>query len=387
MKIKVKPEDFIVVEVIDLEPSEAGEYGLFVLKKRGWNTIDAIMDISRKLKIPFSDISYGGKKDRYGLTTQNITIRKPSIKNLVERNYSIELTGFTDVRMGPYLIKGNSFTITVRDLTQDAIDNALRELKFIKDYGYPNYFDDQRFHSYDTRQGFIGEKIIKGHFSGALKIYLTHIHPENNRDEKQRKRFFYEHYGEWKECLKKAKTEFERLCFSYLMDNKKGFIPLLQRIPAEEMSLFFSAYQSFLWNEVMRRLLRKIFMDGLARVKGIAGDYVFYTEIDPERFSYLKNLAIPLPSSKMEIEDETVALIYGEIFAEREIKRSMFNIRSIRQAFFKSFLRRAVVIPESLSLDTGDDDIYTGKKTLQLRFFLPRGSYGTMLIKRIFLRT
>ncbi len=384
MKIKVRPEDFIVNEVIEVNPSEKGEYGLFILKKRGWNTLDALSKISRRIRIPTSEISYGGKKDRYGLTSQYITIRKPPVMELIDKSYSIKLIGFTDTRMGPHLIRGNNFEITVRDLNEDEINNAMREIEFIRDYGYPNYFDDQRFGSYDPIQGFIGEKIIKRHFNGALKIYLTHIHPEDKGDEKRRKRFIYEHYGRWKECLSMAKTEFERLSFSYLMDNPDGFLPLLQRIPSEEMSLFFSAYQSFLWNEVLRRLISRLPFRRLSTAKGIAGDYVFYKETDSEIFSYLKDLIIPLPSSKMEIGDEDVRLIYDEVFNERGIKRSMFNLRSIRQAFFKSFERNAIVIPQSLSFEIRDDEIYNGKKTLHLRFFLRRGSYGTMLIKRIF---
>ncbi|MEK6636046.1 MAG: tRNA pseudouridine(13) synthase TruD, partial [Planctomycetota bacterium] len=63
----------------------------------------------------------------------------------------------------------------------------------------------------------------------------------------------------------------------------------------------------------------------------------------------------------------------------------MFNIRKIRQAFFKGIERKAVVIPEELSVDYSDDEIYTGREKLVLRFFLPRGSYGTMLIKRLFI--
>jgi tRNA pseudouridine13 synthase len=63
----------------------------------------------------------------------------------------------------------------------------------------------------------------------------------------------------------------------------------------------------------------------------------------------------------------------------------MFNIRSVRQAFFKSAERKAVVIPESLSARAADDEIYEARKKLTLRFVLPRGSYGSILIKRLFI--
>jgi tRNA pseudouridine13 synthase len=64
----------------------------------------------------------------------------------------------------------------------------------------------------------------------------------------------------------------------------------------------------------------------------------------------------------------------------------MFNKIKLRQAFFKSFARAALVKPKDLSFDFRDDEVYPGSKKLKLRFCLPRGSFATMLVKRIFSR-
>jgi tRNA pseudouridine13 synthase len=49
--------------------------------------------------------------------------------------------------------------------------------------------------------------------------------------------------------------------------------------------------------------------------------------------------------------------------------------------------RRAFVRPEGLVVGGGaDDELYPGKKKLQLEFFLPRGSYATLLVKRLGVR-
>ncbi len=69
---------------------------------------------------------------------------------------------------------------------------------------------------------------------------------------------------------------------------------------------------------------------------------------------------------------------------KRNLPSPMFNIRKLRQAFSKGIERNAVVIPEELSVDYSDDEIYQGKKKLVLDFFLPRGCFGTIFIKRIF---
>jgi len=429
IKIKVKPEDFIVEEIADVPMSSTGDFCVYRLQKRGWNTVDVLKNLSKKLNLPSSDFSYGGKKDKYALTSQYITIgrqgykqttpsaptssqgggegrikkswimrknlQSPSAVNLTEierliptkldkENYSLSFIGLMDRPMGPDLIKGNKFHIVVRNLTEHELKSALGEIECVKRDGYPNYFDDQRFGSFDGRQGFVAEKIIKKHYNGALKIYFSRIHPEDSKEEKEHRKFIYENWGNWQACITRAMSRFEKEAFSYLEKHPKGFVPILQRISHEEMVLFFSAYQSHLWNEVLRKIIRSISANSLKISRGIAGDYLFYTRLDDKNKGYLSMLVIPMPASNIRMPDTFTETLYSEVLKENDIKSPMFNIRKIRQAFFKGIERNAVVIPEELSVDHSDDEIYQGKKKLVLDFFLPRGCFGTIFIKRIF---
>ena len=484
IKIKVKPEDFIVEETADISISNTGDFCVYLLKKRGWNTVDVLKNLSKKLNLPSSDFSYGGKKDKYALTSQYITIgrqgykqttpsvptssqgggerrikkswimrknlQSPSAVNLAEierliptkldkENYSLRFVGRMDRPMGPDLIKGNKFHIVVRNLTAHELKSALNEIECVKKDGYPNYFDDQRFGSFDGRQGFVAEKIIKKHYNGALKIYFSRIHPEDSKDEKEHRKFIYENWGNWQACITRATSRFEKEAFSYLEKHPKGFVPILQRISHEEMVLFFSAYQSHLWNEVLRKIIRSVSGDSsmlgnskpmtsplkrgdfvvsaqsndegvcknafntppapltrgelvsrcqrqpdLKISKGIAGDYVFYTRLEDRSKAYLSRLVIPMPASNIRMPDTFTETLYSEVLKGNDLKSPMFNMKKIRQAFFKGIERNAVVIPEELSVDHSDDEIYQGKKKLVLDFFLPRGCFGTIFIKRVF---
>jgi len=148
--------------------------------------------------------------------------------------------------------------------------------------------------------------------------------------------------------------------------------------------MFFSAYQSFIWNETVKRLLKTLFpVENLLIHKGVAGEYIFFDEIDEKNFEYLKSLEIPTPSSNAKMPQDIIEKIYNEIFFERQIKPSQFNLKKIRQSFFKSVPRQVLVIPNILH-KIEDDEVYEGKIKLTLGFILPRGSYATMLIKRIF---
>lgn len=457
IKVKAKPEDFVVEEIADLPFRKDGNFCVYLLKKRGWNTVDILKMLSRKANIPYSHFSYGGKKDKYALTSQYITIarksenhtfrpfprplerenkedgnnannrttnarlltqdnratpdeisrHKPPVlpQQVEEENYSLGFVGYMDRPMGPDLITGNRFHIVVRHLTESELRSALREMDSVKQDGYPNYFDDQRFGSFDARQGFVAEKILRKHYNGALKIYFSRIHPEDSKEERDHRKFLGENWGDWPTCLKGTRSRFEQESFRYLEKNPKGFIPILQRISHEEMVLFFSAYQSHLWNEVLRKIIRSVsndnFMSGNSHTKGchgqtclpgtnlkiskgIAGDYLFYASLNQEKKAYLSNLIIPMPASNIKMPDALTEKQYSEVLQENNLKSPLFNIRKLRQAFFKGIERRAIITPEDLCVDAAEDEVYQGKRKLILKFFLPRGCYGTMFIKRLF---
>ncbi|MDP2923403.1 MAG: tRNA pseudouridine(13) synthase TruD [Candidatus Omnitrophota bacterium] len=387
LKIKVQPDDFVVEEIAELPLRQRGKFAVYFLRKKSWSTLELLRKLSQEFKIPFSFFSYGGRKDKHALTTQYITIKHQKQIKVEDKRYSLSFMGFMDRPMGPDLIMGNKFEVVVRELCEEEINSAIAEIEIVKTSGYCNYFDDQRFGSFDKEQGFIAEKIIKKQYNGALKVYLTHISSRDRQKDKQKKQFFSENWKDWKTCCEKAETEFEKNTFSFLMKNSKGFLPMLQKIPKEEMSLFFSCYQSYLWNELLRRIILKQPKSLLKFYEGMIGSYIFYTDLDSENTQYLKTLNIPTLSSKMKVADSLSRGICEEILMENGIKTSMFNIRQVRQAFFKSSERKAIVVPLNISFDFLNDEIYKNSKKLVLKFSLPRASYATMFVKRIFSST
>lgn len=385
MKIKVRPEDFIVEETLGTSIAKKGEYALYQLTKKGENTVELIQKIADDLRLPFENFSYGGRKDRHALTTQHITIKNLSrpFETIEEKNYSLVFLGFLDRPMGPDLIESNCFRIKIRDLSEEESRTALAELPEIQKSGYSNYFDDQRFGSFDTTQGFLAEKILKKHDNGALKIYLTHIGSDDRKEERERKAFFLKNWGAWRLCMEKAQSPFEKTAFSHFSQNPKDFIFLLRKIPRGELSSFFSCYQSYLWNEVLKRLIKEK-KSGLYSSKGAVGEYLFYRSLDPRESSYWQGLTIPTVASNMKVTNDEIGQIYGKVLEENGLRLPMFNLTKTRQAFFKTIPRYAVVRPQNLSFQKSEESIDRRSKTLTLTFGLPRGSYATMLIKRLF---
>jgi tRNA pseudouridine13 synthase len=383
IKIKYQPEDFVVTEKATISLLEKGPYAVYLMTKRGWNTLDALREAAKFWGIPYADCAYGGRKDRWGLTTQWVTIKGGGPKDLELKDLNFKFKGYTDRQMGPDLIEGNHFKLYVRKLSPNDASAAVERAKRTARNGFVNYFDDQRFGGYDPQQGFLAEKLLKNHLNGVIKAFITSTHPEDKTGEKERKAYFVAHWQDWRKCLEKAKTYFEKRAFTRLMNDPKAFFVLIEDIPREELSMAVSAYQSFLWNETVKNLLVDRGWAGPS-YPGAAGNYVFFDDLPARDYHYLKDLNISHAAAKTRMTDKIVGKVYEKVLASREINPAMFNKMKTRKVFFKPTPRKVIVKPGDLKADTGEDEIYPGCRKLILEFFLPAGSYATMFLKRIF---
>jgi tRNA pseudouridine13 synthase len=379
--IKTIPEDFVVEEKADLPLRQRGDHRLYLLQKSHWNTLDLIHYLSRVLNLPADKFSYGGKKDRHGLTSQFVTIRDMRDFSRRGKDFSLESRGFMDRPMGPDLIQGNAFTVTIRDCDDTAsVETAGED---VKQTGFPNFFDDQRFRSYDPQRGFFAEKVLKRHWNGALQVQLTSSGSDAPTKDRERKDAFFKNWKDWPVCLSLAEDPFEKKIFGFLKGHPKDFARALHMIPQEEVSMLYAAFQSHLWNEVLRRLIR-LKVGNYEEIKGAEGSYFFWRQLDDQAFDYLKALDIPTAAAKMGFGDDLTRTIYQKILEEKGLKPGSFRTKALRRTYFRSFERKAMIIPDVLQiLDQGEDDFHPGKKKVTMTFFLPRGSYGTMLIKRL----
>ena len=386
MKVKSVPEDFIVREVSPVTPEDSGEFGLYLLEKRGWNTTDLLKRIARQARVPYSLFAYGGRKDRHACTSQFVTVRHPEDLSTTGEDWSFRLLGRTTRPMGPDLIAGNQFEITLRALTAREAGALVEALEAVGRTGFENYFDDQRFAGVDPERGFIAERILKGHWKGSLEIYLTGVRPDDPGPEKARRRAMRERWGDWEACLPLSCDETERKILKRLIADPRDYVGALRVIPREEMSMFFAAYQAFIWNEVLRRIVVRL-GEGVGEAilvhEGKCGRYLFLPDLEGDARAYLTRLAVPLPGARAVFPDPQVERIYLEVLSERGIHPGRFNLRKLRQAYFKSTPRDAHVSPQGLRTTGPEvDPLNPSSFTLKVAFTLPRGSYGTMLVKR-----
>ncbi|HEK85456.1 MAG: tRNA pseudouridine(13) synthase TruD [Candidatus Saccharicenans sp.] len=380
--IKAIPEDFLVEEIAELPLTEKGEFQVYKLTKKNWTTPDLVRFLAKLLSISPKAIAYGGKKDKHGITSQHITIRSHKNFSLKEPNFSLEAIGFMKKPMSPALIKGNRFQITVRRLATP--ERLLQNLEEVRIYGFPNFFDDQRFRGVDPRLGFFADKILRGHYNGALQIFLQSQNISSS-DKKNQERIakIIESWRDWEKCLQLAEGLTEKRIFRTLLLRPDDFLAALEKIPREEISMAYAAFGSHLWNELLRRLLKAKIKD-LKEVEGESGIYLFWRKLDEETLNYLQPLKLPTPAAKMQFPDDLSRNLYWQLLEENNLKFSSFRTRALSRVFFRSFQRKVLLYPQELEIkEIRNDELYPGKKALVLSFSLPRGAFATMLIKRI----
>jgi tRNA pseudouridine13 synthase len=146
-RIRVRPEDFQVEEILGFEPDGSGAHTLVSVRKTGANTDWAARRLARSAGVAARDVGFAGLKDRHAVTTQWFSIPgAPDLDPDELRGDGLEI-----IRRVPHGRKlrrgchaGNRFLIRVRDChgPEPEIESRLRA---ISARGVPNYFGSQRF--------------------------------------------------------------------------------------------------------------------------------------------------------------------------------------------------------------------------------------------------
>ena len=376
MKIKQKPEDFVVTELSRYELSRTGPFALYRLMKWDIGTIEAVRNLGRNWNLSGTQIAFGGLKDRHARTEQVISIRGGPERNFEGSAFRVEYLGRSRDPISRASFHGNRFEITVRDL------RSIPDLTPVRRFGVPNYFDDQRFGSLRGTAGeFIGRALVRGEYEKALKLAIASPSAQDRSQERELRVRLRDRWGDWAALGKELPPSTERSIARFLADRPGAFGFAFELIDQNLRILTLSAYQSWLWNRTLAEILRKL--PGPFEVEYAAGRHVFTSSLGAADHDRLAELSIPLITPSQKFEGETAEII-AALLREEQIEQRQFRLKKLAKTFFGKGLRDALVAPAGLKSTIGDDDLNKGKQRLTLCFELPRGAYATVLLKRLF---
>jgi len=411
LRLKVRPEDFIVEERIRLPFARSGAYALYRVAKRGVTTLDVQARLAAMLGVPRSAVAFPALKDKDALATQYASVKVANPlplcaqraytkggerickgggpRHLEGPGFAAELSGRCARPLRPSDLDGNHFTVTLRDLAPQEAAHIENRLAQVGCFGVPNYFDEQRFGSRTASGDFLGERILRRDAEGALRAYLAEPLAGDPPRILAFKGFASEHWGEWGALFERApKPSNLRSVLTFLKDHPTDYRAALNLIPQRLLSLFLAAYQSFLWNRMAGLYLRS---PGLNPGLEGAGQSFSYLEVAGAKLpvhhespNCLSQMSIPLPHLHAAFGDPELTAAAEEVLREEGLDWSDLKARILKRAYLPKGQRALLVFPqEAALLEASEDELFPGRCKLILAFSLLPGSYATLVLKAL----
>lgn len=383
MKIKRLVEDFQVEERIALSAGN-GPFALYRLTKQSLGTLEAIDAVARRWNLAREDLAVAGMKDKHALTIQYVTIRGGLRRGLAQTNLELEYLGQAPRPIHARDISANRFVVVIRDLTATELQSAMQALAAASRDGLPNYFDNQRFGSLGTSGEFIAKLWCLGDYERALWLALADENVHAGREERDEQRILRDHWGDWQRCLQLLSRSSQRKIAAFLAHNPQDFRRAIGLVRQDLRSIWLAAFQSHLWNQVLAALIGQVCLPEHLRQHPIGRREVpFYQVLDDDQRRQLHNARLPLPSARLHLDDGPVKCLYDEVLAREGIELRQVRLKYPRDSYFSKGERPAVFSVGEFTHAAAVDELEPGRQKLTLGFTLPRGSYATILVKRV----
>jgi len=395
-RLKQQPGDFQVREVVDLpksvtSPGTEGadlsklRYFIHRLTKKKLTTPEAITLIARRFDIPKSAFSYGGLKDKQSFSEQLISIEGRAIEHR-EAGLKVVPVGRRATPITSDDIKANRFEIVVRGLTRADLEGLPARLAEASAFGFPNYFDSQRFGSSKFGQGFLARSLVRGDAEGALRLYMATPSPRDHSSDRFVKQIIAERWGDWEGLARRMRASPYGRILGHLAHAPEDFMGAIGYMSRSLRALHLFAYQSLIWNNAVQFFLREALpKEARFTVPYQCGRLIFWKRLLPETQARFDGLSIPLVGPDTAPTDEFVKAAVLRSLKTEGVGYEAFKLPESTGGFFKDEPRALVVKPGHLEAsEPVRDDLNEGRLAVTLSFDLPRGAYGTLLVKRIF---
>ena len=347
MKIKSRPENFKVEEILNRPLKNRGKHRVYRLYKKGLETLPVLRRIAKESSLPFRLISYGGIKDKNAETLQFISV--PSrfrLKEISLPNLKLKEVGFLDVPV-ERAVSGNRFTILVEGVKEVPEER----LKILKEFGFPNYYGEQRFTS--VRNG----ELFVHHLKEREKALLFLFKPagwESSRKRKGKKAFLSGDYATAEKLLRGWRRK-----VAGLLKRGGSLKEAFKLIPEEEIEFQMNVLQSLLFNEKLKNLIEGSGVK-TAKFKYRAGELLF-------------------PLEKVEVPGELPSYTPGLKAYSDLVEKLRIDEKTLKPyvRLFHPFKRKTFVKPDEIS-------VRKISKGLLFKFTLPKGSYATVPLRFLF---
>ncbi|HVT79680.1 MAG TPA: tRNA pseudouridine(13) synthase TruD [Phycisphaerae bacterium] len=394
-KIKQHLEDFQVEEVPLYEAKGVGTHCYLKIEKRGFSTMAAADILAKALGRKNKDIGYAGLKDKQAITRQWFSVEhldtaRAKAMELPKGMKVVEISRHNNkIKRGH--LAGNKFVVKVRNEEWGRVgvgmSEASRRAQAILDVlmkdGVPNFFGPQRF-GMRRDNHMLGLALLKGDHQAFIDRFLGD--PDESVDHgmvlQARHKYAKKDYAGAIELWPGHMRDERRALAAMQKGNAKR---AAFAVDLELKKLMVSALQSFLFNRVLERRVKKmgVVMPGDFCFKHENGASFLVGETieeaqkeQPRADAHEISPTGPLFGFRMSEAKSVAGQMEAEVLAESGLKAENFDgpmgapggRRPLR--FFAQEMR----------VEAGSDE---NGMFLEFEFMLPSGSYATVLLGEV----
>ena len=388
MKIKQRPEDFVVREGYRFESDPDGRVWVYRMDKQKVSTLQALERISKDFAVRRRDLSICGLKDKQGRTEQLVGVLGGALgaSEVVQSgDLRLKLIGRTAQPLTSANISANRFEVTVRDLSPAEAARVPESVAEVQRTGVVNYFDSQRFGFLKHGQGFLAKDLVRGHWEAALKAFLATPSELDRSDDAKVKGFWRDHWGEWQ--LRAPQDAGKRYApvLRRLREDPKDFRGAFLHIDRRIRMMALFELQSFVWNEgVKRYLAASVPASELIGLRYQAGALLFPRALTRELRDELWSKTFPLLAPESTFADPLVRDSAVGALRAQGLTLEDLRVPETPQLFFKHEERPLFVVPGKLRVNQPrPDELNRGRMKVNLSFTLPPGAYATLVVRRV----
>jgi tRNA pseudouridine13 synthase len=385
-RLRTTPEDFIVDEI----PGDVGDEGPYLicrLTKKEWDLQRAVKELAKRLGISHRRIGWGGTKDKHAITTQLISLYSVSPEEIGQvhmKDLSIEVVGRSKeaLSLGAHL--GNRFDIVIRDADPEDLGGRVNAVTACIGEGVPNYYGLQRFGVIRPLTHIVGGQILRGDYEAAVLTYVGQACPlEPEGVQEVRRAFAGDRDAVAAIRHLPAQMSYERALLHHLSANPGDYAGALQNLPPRLLSLFVSAFQSYIFNMALSLRLE----DGGSLTAPEPGDRLLFPNGREDRVTAVNQGAAAIHASRGRCqiaifipggaaytrEGDTDRYIAG-LMDEFAINGDRFReAAAFVHTRFEGALR-PIALRTAVEADVTGDHV-------SLRFSLPPGHYATTVCR------
>ncbi len=385
MRLKNRPADFRLSEILVEDFVQPGEWTLYRATKQGCATREVVEALAEAAGVDQERVSHAGEQGRDGITVQHLTIQGGRPVQLRQAQFSIRTVGTAARGIQSGDVPELSVEMVLRDLDSDAMRALRVNLQQVRQHGLPAYFDDPRFGCLRHGQGFIVPKLIRGDVEGALKDLVCAPSPFGPKPIEAYKADIARHWGDWKWLSRRARGRRGETLFGFLAENPRDFAGALTRgITARERTIHLFAYQSHLWNRALALRVQEVIPQEMRGwLPCDDGALPVHLDPPPGQLAELEAVPLPLPGRGESLTTEAQRL-FDAVFRAEGVSASQFRELDLPGFRPKSEERPILLRPRFLRAAPAEkDDLHPRNMKMRLRFTLARGQYPALVAKRL----